>query len=511
MSLAARVGRAIFWGQAGRFAEAAILFFFSLLLARVLGPASYGLYALGMSLAGVCGFLTLLGLGPETLGRFLPEIAADGQRHRANSLLRALLAIRLAAIVFVACLALFFRHAISARLHFPLVVASLAAVLVVFATRSILDLLTYFSSGLLELRRVALAKLAAAGIAPTLFVILLMLRRGGMNSAWLAFAGGSLAGILILAFPFFFAHTTACVSAPLPLRRILVFGMFAWATNFFLYILGDNMDVLLLGWLVPDRAAIGCYAVGAKIVFSVTGLLLGWVSLVSVASFSEARQRGDIASLVRVTEAQWKLGVLCLIAPLLLMARYAREIVTIFYSPAYAPGVGVVEILCCLIACGVVCGFSIQGGILYALDHERIACAAVAFAALFNLASEIFLVRRLGIAGAAWATGLSFVLVAILCTTAGVSYVPFHFPAQFIGRVTAAAALGVASTLWLHPASATALGAASTLCGSVFLACLAMLKPLSGNDSAGLHRMNGSLGLWAEKLFVDMRPTVKEG
>ena len=511
MSLAARMGRAIFWGQAGRFAEASILFFFSLLLARVLGPASYGLYALGMSLAGVCGFLTLLGLGPETLGRFLPEIAADGQRQRANALLRALLGIRSAAIVFVACLVFIFRGAILARLHFPLVVASLAAVLLVFAARSILDLLTYFSSGLLELRRVALAKLAAAAIAPTLFLILLTLRRGGVNSAWLAFAGGSLAGIVILAFPFFFAHSIACVSAPLPLRRILVFGMFAWATNFFLYILGDNMDVLLLGWLVPDRAAIGCYAVGAKIVFSVTGLLLGWVTLVVVPALSEAWQRGGIARLAVVAEAQWKFGVLCLIAPLFVVFRFAREIITIFYSPAYASSVPVVQILAALTVCGVICGFSIQGGVLYVLDHERIACAAVGFAALFNLAGEIVLVPRMGIAGAAWATGLSFVLVAVLCTAASAFYVPFHFPGQFVGRVVAAAGIQLVPTFWLHPASVLTLGVSCALCGGVFFGCLAVLKPLSGEDSAGLHRVNRLLGAWTQKLFVNLRTTVKEG
>ena len=200
------------------FAEAAILFFFSLLLARVLGPASYGLYALGMSLAGVCCFLTLLGLGPETLGRFLPEIVADGERQRANGLLRALLAIRSAAIILVACLVFIFRGVLSARLHFPLVVASLAAVLVVFAARSILDLLTNFSSGLLDLRRVAVAKLAAAATAPILFVIFVGLRRAEVDSAWLAIAGGCFAGIVILMFPLFSTRTQAARREPLPLR-----------------------------------------------------------------------------------------------------------------------------------------------------------------------------------------------------------------------------------------------------------------------------------------------------
>lgn len=512
MSLAARIGRAIFWGQAGRLAEAAASFLFYLFLARSLGPASYGLFALGMSLGGACVFLTLLGLGPETLGRFLPEIAKGNRRDRARRLLGTLLAVRGAAILAISATMFLLRRQLTERLHFSLVWWPLALLLSIVATRSIFDLLIYFSSGLLDLKRVAAAKLIASVSAPCLFVAFWIRHLSGVNAAWLATAGGFLAGILVLAMPFLPADSPESVEGvALPLRRILAFGMFAWATNFFLYILGDNMDVLLLGWLVPDRASIGYYAVGAKIVFSVTGLLLGWVSLVSIASFSEAWQRGGITRLAGVAEAQWKLGVLCLLAPLLLIARYAREIVAIFYSPAYGPSVRVVEILCGLMACGVVCGFSIQGGILYVLDHERIACAAVAFAAFFNLVSEIFLVRRLGITGAAWATGLSFVLVAILCTAAGALYIPFHFPAKFICRVIAAATLGVTSTLWLHPASVAALGAACTLCGGVFLACLALFKPLTGGDSAELHRVNKRLGAWAEKLFADLSATVKEG
>lgn len=510
MSLGARIGRAIFWGQAGRVAEAAAFFLFYLFLARALGPASYGIFALGMSLAGACVFLTLLGLGPETLGRFLPEIVSGGRRHRARRLLAMLLAVRCAAILGVAAGVLIFRRPLAERLHFSLVSGSLALVMFLFAARSVFDLLTYFSSGLLDLKRVAIAKLAASIAAPCLFLAFWVRHVSGVNVAWLATSGGLLAGILVLAAPFLSADSARGDGA-LPLGRLLKFGMFAWATNFFLYVLGDNMDVLLLGWLVPSRASIGCYAVGARIVFSLTAVLLGWVALVSVASLSEAWQRGGMARLAAVAEAQWKLGVLCLVAPLLFVARYAREIITIFYSPVYAPSAPIVEILCGLMALGVVCGFSIQGGILYTLDHERIACAGVGLASLFNLVSEIFLVRRFGIAGAAWATGLSFVLVAIFCTAAGARYVPFHFPAQFIGRVIAAAGLGVAATFWLHPASILTLGAGCALYGAVFSASLAAMKPLSSMDSASLQRVNGFLGVWAQRLFANAGATVKEG
>jgi O-antigen/teichoic acid export membrane protein len=511
VSLAARIGSAIFWGQAGRLAEAAAFFLFSLVLARVLGPASYGLYALGASLAGLCGFLTLLGLGQETLGRFLPEIARGGRPDRVRRLLGNLLMIRMAAILLLAAVVASFRREIAGRIHFSSAVAPIALVLFLFAARSVSDLLTYFRSGLLDLRRVACAKVVAALVAPLLFLLFVAAHRASTDAAWLATAAGSVAGILILAIPFLAACPRTGVADPIPLGRILAFGIFTWATNFFVYVLSDNTDVLLLGWLLADRAAIGCYAVGAKIVFSLTWLLVGWAPLVSVATFSEAWQHGGIQRLAALVEAQWKLTVLCVLPPLLLLVRYAREVVIIFYSPAYAQSAGVARILGGLMICAVVCGFSLPAGVLWALSRERVACLAVAGAAVFNVVAEIAFVRRIGIDGAAWATGLSFVLLAIVCAVASRALVPWRFPARFIAKVTASAVLGMASTLWLNPDSLLTFGRGCALYGAVFFGCLVLLKPLSDRDSAGLHRVNERLGAWAAKLFVDLRATVEEG
>jgi diguanylate cyclase (GGDEF)-like protein len=243
MSLGARVGRAILWGQAGRLAEAIFFSGFSLILARALGPASYGLYALGMSLAGICAFLALLGIGPETLGRFLPELVSSGGPGRAGELLLKLLAIRGAAILALGAMVIVLHRAIGERLHIPLFIGAAVLVLLMFAARSILDLLTYFSSGLLDLRRVAAAKLATSCTAPSLFLIFWFRHAPTANAAWLAIAGGSLSGILVLGLPFLRDPASSSSESALPLRRILAFGMFAWATNFFVFILGDNTDM----------------------------------------------------------------------------------------------------------------------------------------------------------------------------------------------------------------------------------------------------------------------------
>jgi lipopolysaccharide exporter len=502
MNLAGRIGRAILWGQAGRLMEAAILFFFSLSLARILGPESFGIYAMGLSLAGACGFLSLLGLGPETLGRFLPEIVSSGGPSRARELLRALLTIRVAAIVTVASAIFAMRHTIAQRLHFPMLAASLAGVLLVFGLRSILDLLTYFCSGLLDLRRVALAKLSAAAVAPGLFAVLLTFHQGGVNAAWLSIATGSACAILILASPLLSTRTAAAVHEPFPLRRILAFGLFTWATNFFVYVLGDSTDVLLLGWLAPDRAAVGLYAVGARVVFSLTSLLLGWTSLVGMASFSASYQRAGIPGLTRAVESVWKLGALCLVPPLLFICRFARPVITVVFSGAYASAGKITEVLAILAACGALCGFSIHGGILYVLNRERLACCLVGFSAAFNITAEIVLVRKCGVEGAAWATGLSLVLLAALCLMASGRYAPLRLPVGFLSKIVAAAGAALFATGWLRPESAAQLAGVAGVYAVVFFASLALLKPLNASDSASLHRINSMLGCYAERFFT---------
>lgn len=498
MSLAARIGRAILWGQAGRLMEAAILFSFSLLLARVLGPAGYGLYALGISLAGIFGFLSVLGLGPETLGRFLPEITSDGQQHRAKQLLRALLGIRGAAILIVACVAFGLRDAISGSLHSPLIGATLAAVLAVFAGRSILDLLTYFSSGLLELRRVAVAKLAAAAIAPGLFVLLVVFHLAGVKAAWLSIAAGSLVGVSILALPFFSTRTTTETKEQLPLRQIFAFGIFTWVTNLFVYILGDGTDVLLLGWLLPDRAAIGCYAMGARIVFSLTTLLLGWVPLMCVASLSEVHRRSRIEGVARTVETQWRLAAFCIVGPCLLLVRYAPEIINNIYSARYGASVPVTQTLSILMACSVIAGFSLGTSALYAIGRERLACLLVGIAAVFNILTEIILVRRIGILGAACATGFSMLFLAVLATAAARHSVPFRFPGAFIAKIVIAACFGLVPTFCLTAHSVATLILGSLVWGTSFLLGLFVLKPLERLDSEALAHLSPRLASIAE-------------
>lgn len=317
---------------------------------------------------------------------------------------------------------------------------------------------------------------------------------------------GHLRESLFWLFLFFSAGSASQGEMPSSLRRILLFGLFAWTTNFFVFILGDSTDVLLLGWLVTDRASIGQYAVGAKIVFSLTGLFLGWAALVSVATFSEALQQGGVKRLALLVEAQWKFAVLSLLGPFLLLMRYGREIIAVFYSASYSPSVHILEILTALTAAAVVFGFSLGLSALYAISREGLACSLVGVAAGFNILAEIFLVRSLGVVGAAWATGLSILLLAVLSAAASSVYIPWRFPISFIAKVAISGGLALLPTLWVQADTFLTLSAGCLLWGVMFVAVLAILKPLGGNDLQALGRIHPRLGGLAEPFSLQAAP-----
>lgn len=505
MSLLKRTSRAYVWGQAGRFAEVCLFFGFSLLLARVLGPRAYGIYSLGLSTAGLCAFVTLFGITPETLGKFVPESSATGGPGSVRLLLRKLLAVRGYAVLGAVVVGYVLSRLPFGQSHLQFLEGAVGCVLLVFAVRSFYDLLVGFSGALLELRHVVAAKILAGVTAPIVFLAFLITKHASVRDALIATAIGYLLGVAILFVPWLRPHDGLPPSykqGAVPLRRILEFGFFAWTVNFFIFVLSDNTDVLLVGWVLGNATSVGYYAVGAKIVFRLVTLVLGWVPLIALASMSQAHIEGGAEKMAAVMQAQWKLSMLSLVGPLALLYCFAGPIVSVLFSPSYLPSVRVVRILCFLMIFSATCGFDLHSGVLYVLNRERLVSCIMGGAALFNILLEIHLVRKMGIDGAAWATGVSYLLLSITMTIVSAMFVPLRIPWLFNLKILAAASIAVVSTHWLNPDS---LGQLVVACGSwaaAFLIGLALLKPLAVADSLHLSKISPRLGLLARRLFV---------
>jgi stage V sporulation protein B len=512
MSLLKRTSRAYVWGQIGRFGEVCLFFAFSLLLARALGPSAYGTYSLGLSAAALAGFVTLLGLAPETFGRFVPEVASTGGLGAVRLLLRKLLLVRCLTVLAMTAVAVLVSFSVFGKSHLGFLGGTLACVLLVFAVRGFYDLLVSYSGALLELRQIAAGKILAGLGAPLFFLVFLTLKRSSASYALLATAIGYLFGVVWLLLPWFRYPESATASyQEISLSRILKFGFFVWIVNFFILVLSDNADVLLVGWLLRDPALVGYYAVGGRLVFRLVMLVLAWVPLFAVASLSQAYLDGGRQKTALVMYAQWRVCILSSVGPLAMLYCFADPIIRVLFSPNYLPSVPVVRILSLLMIGSAVCGFTLHSGILYALNRERLACGIMGTAALFNVLLEIYLVRNMGIDGAAWATGCSYLFLSIAMAMVGAKLVPMKTPWQFSLKVLAAASVAILSTGWLNPASVWPLLATCSLWTAVFVGALALFKPLAETDSQHLRTLSPRLAYLAQRLFVSRARGIAQG
>jgi len=506
MSLLKRASHGYVWSQAGRLAEVALFFVLSFVLARWIGPAGYGVFALGMSLMVFCGFLATLGIGQETLGKFVPEAAAGNYPGGVSSLVKHLLGVRLIAVATLSAATLLTGRWVERLMGVPGFRRYLGLILLVFALRSLCELFTFVFSGLLELRVVAASRSVAPLIAVAgVWTSSLAGKPITVQDAWSALAIGQFAALLILLLAARKGWPVSQESSAEPrrnLRRVLSFGLFAWLAGFFVVILGDSSDVALIGWLIKDAKAVGFYAVGSSAVLRGVNALLAWLPLIGMSTACNAYLEGGRERLADTAEAVWKLIVISLVPSMLLLFEFSEPFVTVLYSKQYLAAVGVLRVLAAFFVLSAILGHGLQAGILYILDREKSACAVFAAAALFNVVTAIPLIKAFGMIGAAWATGLSFVFFAVLSLFFGGSACPIRWPREFITRVVLASFISCFATIWLKPDSLSTLAVAGAVWVLLFFLMLGLTKPLSSRDSSSLRRIHPGLGCLAERFFA---------
>ncbi|MBI3669426.1 MAG: polysaccharide biosynthesis C-terminal domain-containing protein [Acidobacteria bacterium] len=514
MSLTARISRAMLWGQLGRLAEVVFFFLLTLVLARRLAAAGYGIFSLGWSLMMFCGLLAGMGQGQESLGKFVPEAAAGRYAGGVARLVKHLLGMRVLASAVLSGVVLLAGGWLERQLGVAGFRRYLGLILVVFALRSASELFSCVFSGLLELRVVA----AGRSVVPLVALLLVLFAAGPdakieVRTAFQALAVGQCAGLgifLLAARKGVHTASEALSAASTNLRHILYFGLYTWLAGFFILVLGEGADVLLLGWLLKDSAAVGWYAVGASLVFRTTGLMAAWLPLLGMPTLSTAYLKAGPQGLAEAAEALWKLISLSLVPTTVFLVRFSPELVSLFYSPRYAPSVPVVMTLGLFLCLSAVAGFGLQAGMLYILERAKTVCALFAASAGLNLALAFPLIHQFGIVGAAAATGGAFLFLSLLSARVAAAHCPLRWPWPFLLKVIMASGVAAGSTLWLAPNSPGSLAAAGALWAGVLLLCLWVSKPLDRADSRHLRTLSPSLG-WLAAQFSGPGVSLKLG
>lgn len=404
--LAAQLLRGGAGGVLARVAEVLLGLVVAVLLARLLGPAGYGVYAFVFALSAVASVPVRLGLPPLVVRE-----TARGQRNGDWGTVRGIWrwssGAVLALSLLVACVGLLglwagWAQGASLRETLPWGLV-LIPVTALGAIRS---------AGLRGLRHVLAGVLPEQVLRPALMagslLVVMILPDGGLSpaGAMALMVGGSVVAFLVGA-------ALLRRYRPLPLRQARPvyrprdwFGSswpmaFTQGTEQFM----RHADVLMLGMLAAT-VDVGVYRVAAQGAL-IVGLALFALNMTAAPFVARLHAEGEQAKLQKLVTHLALASLAFALAVTLVFVVFGDWLLSTFFGTEYVSAW--LPLLILALGQVVSAGFGATGMLLNMTGHEREVTRAVAAAAGLNVVLNLLLIPSFGVIGAAIATSASLV------------------------------------------------------------------------------------------------------
>lgn len=382
-----------------------IQYLVKVVLARFLGPESYGVFILGFAVLQAAAMFALVGLH-RSIPRFLSYYRGEGEeslmREAAATALYIVVPISLAV---TAALYLSAPWLSIAAFSEPALVRPLRMLSLTILPLALFYLVIGFIRGLQNTRyKIYLDDLLLPGL-DLLFILAFFAAGYGLMGAVYAYMA-ALAVTVVAGFRFYrrlsddgFAGADGEMA-----RRLMVFTWPLFVISL-LVMASKWIDVLMMGWLL-DSVQVGVY----EVAFALAGLLslfLSSLNYMFMPVISELYGRGRIGEILDIyrTSARW---IFTLVLPLVAgMVIFPREILVILFGTSYAPGATALAILAVGYFYHVAIGPA--GMVLLSLGRTRRFMAGMLVLALVDIGLNLALIPRYGMAGAAVAMTVALV------------------------------------------------------------------------------------------------------
>jgi len=400
-------------GAAGSFglkiAFTGLAFLASVLLARILGPSGYGVYAYAMTLVTLLAIPAELGLRQLAV-RQLARYQVDEQWGLMRGLLvrgnQAVLAASLGLAALAATIAWLLRDYYTTQ--------ALVTFWIALVGLPLLALSRLREAALRGLRHVILGQVPEMLLRYGVFLLALGLGVVAWGTDWLGPAQamavhvGALAVAFLVGAIALLRKTPGQVKTATPAveHRTWLSSTLPFMFIGGMQIINSRADIVMLGFFRPAEQ-IGAYRVATQVAILVAFPLQA-MNMVVAPQFARVWQQGDRRRLQQVTTWNAR-AVAALSLPLAVGFIVAGDIlIGTLFGAAFAAAAWPLAILCCGQA--VNAGVGSVGLLLNATGHERQAAYAVALAALANIGLNASLIPSWGMTGAAAATGTSLML-----------------------------------------------------------------------------------------------------
>lgn len=483
-----RFGSGLLWNYPGKILEFGLKFLSLLVIARYLGPRQYGVYSALISIFTLATLFGSLGFN-HTLLTYIPKLWKE-EPGKAAFLLRRLFGLGIAITVAISLTLYLFASPLAVLLGIPEVATYIRFVLPYISLFLLSDIFVHFLLGRLEVKPVAVVRVAVQLANLALVILLARLGYGIQEFLYILILTSGLGFVIYLLRVF---RTLFLRPSPFRLARIYRFAVTVWLANLVNYVLGRQSDLLLIGYFLHSPDEIGQYSAASTLAMAISTALLIGLDGVLLPVFSEVQiQQGD-ERVGEVWRMALKLVTFLSVPALLFCTFYPERIVLAFYRQAYLPSVILFQVAVGLAAASRTLGGGVNSGALYALNREQLSLYIRASTAALNLLLAIFLIPRYRALGAIIATGIAALVTMLAETLAVRRYTKGKYPFVFTGKVVLASIFALAITLFLRVESLRTLLAAAFLYMALVVGILYLLKPLEERDKAVLARMHPRL------------------
>lgn len=431
--LSRKVVRGVGWNFLGVFGTLAISFVYTLIMTRIVDPDNFGRLTFLLQLLTTTILFSTMGF-ESAINKFVSTHKVEQQTGKTVDMIRKMILIKLFVILSISLglylgsdhIASFFFGSVGLSLHIKLV----AIVLIPSGLEGLFRplLVSYYETKVTNLSMVA-ARLLNILLASSL-IILLSDISGGLYAeliSWSFF----LAILLIATRKRVFAKKV--VPVRIDLKRVLRFCSLLYAFTIMNMILGQQIDILLLGGLTPD-AEIGFYFIGYNLSFLAISIFnLALAGGITLAFFSELYAKKDYKGLRTTYTVFFEYNYFTIIPIAVGGLIVGQQLVGLLYPSEYLAAVPILSVF--FIGFSIMKMLGITSTFMMAMEKEKALVASRTLFAVTKIGLNLVLIPVYGAVGAAIATSIAAILIVSYESYVVHKLVSPEYPTRFLAKV----------------------------------------------------------------------------
>jgi O-antigen/teichoic acid export membrane protein len=437
------VAKGAFWGLLGGLALKFVSFIYTIFLGRFFSQNSVGTFYLSFSIASLFTIFSDFGMN-SAFNRYVPFYIGKGQKKDVHALLDSAYLFSSFLSIIISLVLFFAAGPVADFYGNSALAAPLKWMGFFLLVNNFFSLNTSFLVGLKKIKENTAIN-NAQNILKLLLTLILYFLFG--DTAYVIAMGFVLSFLVLTIISFFYVKkglaevgaerspSTLGEKATL-IKEVLPFGLTITLIATFWQV-ATYVDRLMIGYLIPNSADdIAVYSIAIGLAW----LLPVFSSAISSIFFpliSEMQGKEDQEGIKQISSTATRWVIFLTVPITILLITFPKELLSTFYGSAYSSGATVVMIF----AAGLFIRrlTDIQGNLLASKRILKVELSAAVVAMVFNVILNWMLIPTYGIAGSAFASATSFLLVSLIIDHYSRKLAGFGFSREFLKPLFAGA------------------------------------------------------------------------